>query len=228
MVFSRPAEIPPAQREGTATHARGTPEPVKDQQCDLAAGLHRIAENILQMNSTDQMRTKEVSNTPKARTRLTHAGQCLTMPAPNWMDAQVDVTWAMRKLLVEYLVQVHELFDLRPATLFLAINILDRYCCRRMIDRHHYQLVGCVSFLVAVKFREPNERVPSLQDLSKLCESAYTVTELADKEWDLLDALQWTVDHPDPCTFIETRLASIHDPLKKHISMYVAEVLLCH
>ena len=148
------------------------------------------------------------------------------MPVADWMDFQVGITWIMRRLVLEFLVEVHEACHMCPATLFLAINILDRYCCRRMINKHYYQLAACASLLVAAKFRERKERVPSLDMLSNLCVSLYTVTDFVDQEWDLLDALQWAVDHPDTCTFIETSLAGQHDPIRKHVSTYIAEISL--
>ena len=148
------------------------------------------------------------------------------MPTANWMDTQLNITWTMRERLVEFLIQVHKACHLRPATLFLAVNILDRYCCRRMINRQIYKLAACTSLLVATKFRERKERVPSLRRLGDLCESLYTVTDFIDQEWDLLEALQWAVDHPDACTCVELSLAGKLNPVQKHVSMYITEISL--
>lgn len=96
-----------------------------------------------------------------------------------------------------------------------------------MVRQRQYQLTGCVSLIVAAKFRETSSNVPSSLELCKMCDSIFTVKDLARQEWKLLSALGWTVGHPDACTFIQTRLAGRAQPPRlEHMSVYIAEITL--
>ena len=43
------------------------------------------------------------------------------------MSMQVDINEKMRGILVDWIIEVHLRFKLKPETLFLCINIIDRY-----------------------------------------------------------------------------------------------------
>lgn len=50
--------------------------------------------------------------------------------------------------------QVHFKFELMPETLFLTINLIDRYLCQQRVSRRLLQLVGITAMLVAAKYEE--------------------------------------------------------------------------
>ena len=43
------------------------------------------------------------------------------------MEKQDDITEKMRAILIDWLIEVHLKFKLLPETLFLTVNMLDRY-----------------------------------------------------------------------------------------------------
>jgi len=49
----------------------------------------------------------------------------------------------MRTILVDWLIEVHLKFKLRPETLYLTVNLTDRFLERREVSRGKLQLVGC-------------------------------------------------------------------------------------
>ena len=49
------------------------------------------------------------------------------MPRNSYMKHQVDINEKMRGILVDWIVEVHLRFKLLPETLFLTINLIDRY-----------------------------------------------------------------------------------------------------
>ena len=63
----------------------------------------------------------------------------------------------MRPYLVDFLIEAHAAFQLLPETLFLAVNLLDRYCSKRVVYKRHYQLVGCAALLIAAKYGDRKE-----------------------------------------------------------------------
>lgn len=46
---------------------------------------------------------------------------------PTYMDLQGDVNEKMRAILIDWLVEVHLKFKLVPETLYLTVNLIDRY-----------------------------------------------------------------------------------------------------
>lgn len=71
-------------------------------------------------------------------------------PNSDYMERiQTDISHVMRAILVDWLFEVAREFSLRPETLYLAVNILDRYLTRVVITRGRLQLVGVTSLLIA-------------------------------------------------------------------------------
>ncbi|RTE67946.1 hypothetical protein BHE90_017677, partial [Fusarium euwallaceae] len=54
-----------------------------------------------------------------------------TLPDTAFIDKQPEIKWSMRSSLMDFLIKVHATFELLPETLFLAVNLLDRYCSKR-------------------------------------------------------------------------------------------------
>lgn len=50
------------------------------------------------------------------------------LPSPNYMSEQNDINEKMRGILVDWVIEVHLRFKLLPETLFLTVNLIDRYC----------------------------------------------------------------------------------------------------
>ena len=43
------------------------------------------------------------------------------------MNKQIDINEKMRGILVDWIIEVHLRFKLLPETLFLTVNLIDRY-----------------------------------------------------------------------------------------------------
>lgn len=120
----------------------------------------------------------------------------VSAPNASMIDLQPEVQWYMRPYLLDFLVELHQLFRLQPATLFLAINIIDRYCARRIVFKRHYQLVGCTALWIAGKYEDKKSRVPTLRELSIMCRHAYDDEMFVQMEMHILATLEWSVSHP--------------------------------
>ena len=58
----------------------------------------------------------------------------------------------MRTILVDWLIEVQENFELFHETLYLAVRLVDTYLSRREVKREYLQLVGATCMLIAAKF----------------------------------------------------------------------------
>merc|ERR1719499_2783951 len=123
------------------------------------------------------------------------------MPAQNFMDAQPDINSRMRSVLVDWLVEVHFGFRLKQETLFLAVNLLDRYLSVAAVERSRLQLVGVVALFVAAKFEEM--RPPPVRRLAYMTAGAYSEEEIMSFECLFLAKLGFKVLVPTAAQFLD-------------------------
>ena len=136
----------------------------------------------------------------------------------------------MRPYLLDFLVEAHTFFQLLPETMFLAINLLDRYCSRRVVYKRHYQLVGCAALLIAAKYGDRKDRVPLIKELKTMCCMLYDEEMFTQMEWHVLNTLDWVVGHPTVDSFLQLALSSLaeDDVQLEHMTWYICEIALYH
>lgn len=106
--------------------------------------------------------------------------ELVTLPTPDYMDRQKDLHWKMRGILVDWLVEVHQKFRLLPETLFLAVNIIDRFLSLRVCSLPKLQLVGITALFIASKYEEV--MCPSIQNFIYMADGGYTDDEILKAE----------------------------------------------
>ena len=85
---------------------------------------------------------------------------------------------SFQKLIV-VVVQVHYKFELMEETLYLTINLIDRFLAvTQHVPRKKLQLVGVTALLLACKYEEVS--VPVVDDLIVISDKAYTRREVLD------------------------------------------------
>ncbi|KAL9111454.1 MAG: hypothetical protein Q9227_004131 [Pyrenula ochraceoflavens] len=152
-----------------------------------------------------------------------------TLPDVESIDIQSEVQWFMRPYLLDFLTEAHGAFQLLPETLFLTVNLLDRYCSKRVVYKRHYQLVGCASLLIAAKYGDKKERVPTIQELKSMCCSIYEEDMFLQMEWHVLSTLGWTVGHPTVDSFLRLAVKdNVYDPEAENLALYILELAIFH
>ena len=96
----------------------------------------------------------------------------------NYMDSQQDLNEMMRGILIDWLIEVHDKFELMEETLYLTISVIDRFLAVHQIVRKKLQLVGVTALLLACKYEEVS--VPVVDDLILISDKAYTRKEVLD------------------------------------------------
>ena len=153
--------------------------------------------------------------------------QLETIPDVSSIDLQPEIEYFMRGYLLDFLVEAHGAFKLLPETLFLAVNLLDRYCSKRVVYSRHYQLVGCASLLLAAKYGDKKDRVPLLKELEVMCQSTYTADMIRQMEWHVLQTVNWQIGHSTIDHFIQIQLVNIeYDEQLEHMTLFLSELAL--
>ncbi|KAF9157135.1 G2/mitotic-specific cyclin [Actinomortierella ambigua] len=147
--------------------------------------------------------------------------QIETMPEPTYMDSQPELAWKMRGVLLDWLAEVHHKFRMLPETLFLAVNIMDRFMSLREVSLVKYQLVGITALFIAAKYEEV--MAPSIQNYVYMSDGGYSAQEIRDAERYVLQTLGFSVAFPNPMNFL--RRVSKADNYNLH-SRTIAKYLL--
>ncbi|KAL7182945.1 hypothetical protein ACSBR1_041600 [Camellia fascicularis] len=70
----------------------------------------------------------------------------------DYMDSQPEINEKMRAILVDWLIEVHNKFELIPETLYLTINIVDRYLASKPVMRRELHLTVPTPYVFLVRF----------------------------------------------------------------------------
>lgn len=143
----------------------------------------------------------------------------------DYMDKQVDLTRFMRSLLVDWMVEVQENFELNHETLYLGVKIVDTYLSKVTVSKQTLQLVGAAAMFIASKF---DERVPPLvDDLTYICDGAYTHDQLIAMEASILRVIGFDLSMPLSYRFLRryARCAKIAMP-QLTLARYILELSL--
>jgi len=68
------------------------------------------------------------------------------------MEHQTELTCDMRSVLVDWLVEVQESFELNHETLYSAVRLVDLYLSHTTVNKENLQLVGTTAMLISSKF----------------------------------------------------------------------------
>eukprot|EP00803_Ostreobium_quekettii_P005195 evm.model.scf_1397.4 EVM.evm.TU.scf_1397.4 scf_1397:33318-35465(-) len=147
---------------------------------------------------------------------------------PGYMKAvQTEINGKMRAVLVDWIVEVHLKFKLMPETLYLCVNLIDRYLTRVQVARKRLQLVGISALLIAAKYEEIWP--PEVRDFVQICDNAYTRTEVLDMEKHMLIELNWSLTVPTAYHFLSRFLKAAGSQGNKHatlVAAYITELSL--
>lgn len=116
------------------------------------------------------------------------------------MDRQVCLTRWMRSLLVDWMVEIQESFELNHETLYLGVKLVDTYLSRMTVGKETLQLVGAAAMFVSCKY---DERIPpSVDDFLYICDGAYSRRELIKMEMNLLKVCDFHLGIPISYRFL--------------------------
>ena len=151
--------------------------------------------------------------------------EALRSASPKYMSKQTDINAKMRTILINWLVDVHRKFRLKPETLFLTVNVLDRFLEKKAVSRSKLQLVGVGALLIAAKYEEIY--APEVNELVEMTDNAYTRDEVLQVECIMLNTLVFELAVPTTFWFASRYvLASETNEEVQHLTMFLLELSL--
>lgn len=148
------------------------------------------------------------------------------MPNPDYMDGQNEISWGMRQTLVDWLLQVHLRYHMLPETLWIAVNIVDRFLTKRVVSLLKLQLVGVTAMFIAAKYEEI--LAPSVDEFVFMTENGYSKEEILKGERIMLQTLEFHISHYcSPYSWMrKISKADDYDIQTRTLSKFLTEVTL--
>ncbi|KAK6388419.1 hypothetical protein LTR65_007923 [Meristemomyces frigidus] len=144
-------------------------------------------------------------------------------PNPRYMDQQQEIQWSMRAVLMDWVIQVHQRFNLLPETLFLTVNYIDRFLSCKIVSLGKLQLVGATAIFVAAKYEEV--QCPTISEIIYMVDGGYSADELLKAERFMLSMLQFELGWPGPMSFLRRiSKADDYDLETRTLAKYFLEV----
>ncbi|GAB2289296.1 hypothetical protein Dimus_023600 [Dionaea muscipula] len=144
---------------------------------------------------------------------------------PDYMEKQGDINKRMRGVLIDWLIEVHYKFELMEETLYLTVNLIDRFLALESVVRKKLQLVGITAMLLACKYEEVS--VPVVEDLIVISDRAYTRQDVLQMEKLMINALHFNLSLPTAYVFMRRFLKAAQSHKKLELlSFFMIELCL--
>lgn len=142
----------------------------------------------------------------------------------DYMDSQPEVNARVRAILVDWLIEAHKRFELRPESLYLTVNIMDRFLSEETVPRKELQLLCISSMLIASKYEEI--WAPEVNDFLTITDNAYARDQILLMEKAILGKLEWYLTVPTPFVFLVRyiKAAVPSDQEMENMTFYLAEL----
>ncbi|KAJ8348769.1 hypothetical protein SKAU_G00273580 [Synaphobranchus kaupii] len=143
----------------------------------------------------------------------------------DYMHNQPDLNKDMRGILIDWMVEVQENFELNHETLYLAVKLTDHYLSCSVALRESLQLIGSTSMLIASKFEE--RCPPCIDDFLYICDDAYKREEMITMEVNILQTLKFDINIPVPYRFLRRYAKCVRANMETlTLARYVCELSL--
>jgi len=112
----------------------------------------------------------------------------------DYMGNQPALSNYLRAVVVDWMVEIQESFELNHETLYLGVKLFDSYLSKIKVQKLSLQLVGATAMLIAAKY---DERIPpSIEDFLYICDGAYKHTDMTKMEVNMLNVVNFELGFP--------------------------------
>ena len=180
-------------------------------------GLKNLPDNV---EDFDKSQIKSVESEPHYSQDIfqyykSKESDCATL---KYLQSQPVLSKGMRAVLVDWMVEVQESFELNHETLYLAVKLVDQYLMREKISKSDFQLVGATAIFIASKFDVRSfceilsihlsnlsfqERIPpAIEDFLYICDDAYSRRDIIMMEMKILKVIDFFLGYPISYRFL--------------------------
>lgn len=144
-------------------------------------------------------------------------------PSDYLKTVQTEIRDTQRAFLLEWIIDVHRKFKLRPETLYVCQFIVDKYLSKVKTDSKQLHLIGVTTLLIGTKYEEIYP--PELKDFLQVSENKFTKKQVLEKEIEILTALDFNLTAPSAYRFLQ-RFRRLNDIMNNDEVFFYAQYIL--
>ena len=131
-----------------------------------------------------------------------------------------------RAIVIDWLVHIHYKFKLKEETLYLTINIMDRFTKTTSFNLNDYQLISICSLLIASKFEDIYP--PEISYLIYASKNTYSKEQIIKTEYEILKKLNFNLLYNSSYKFLSYfyLTSQINNIKVFHLAQYILELSL--
>lgn len=111
----------------------------------------------------------------------------------DYINNQTEINYKMRRMLIDYLIEVTSNWGYQSKTLFSAVGLLDLFLSKQNTTKDKLQLVGIVCLLITAKFHEPKPY--GITAYSYVTDGACTCEEILEYEKFILSSIDYQINY---------------------------------
>jgi len=161
------------------------------------------AECIEEMVGVDSMEEDYVTELFREEQRCPSSSKSWFAPSASYNVAVDGKGRPLRRSAVDWLCTTGVALQLRRSTIYRGIFYFDSLCSSKEVHLGHLRVVAASCLLVAAKWNEKEERVPTLRRLSKALNREYAVNSLRAMELKILNLLDFNLKVVLPIDFVQ-------------------------
>ncbi|KAG8746288.1 G2/mitotic-specific cyclin [Ceratobasidium sp. 414] len=127
---------------------------------------------------------------------------------PDWTSSGSDVDWHIRNRFVHWIAYAHYCCNLSPQTLFLSVNLMDRFLTKRVLPLrgNQWNVIAAACLWASWKFESSShpanvDFVITYAEIGMVCKEDVILAE-----WELLRQLDHDLSYPGPLVFMRYAL----------------------
>ena len=141
------------------------------------------------------------------------------------LNSDNDITPEMRAMVVDWLIEVHQIFHFQEKCLFTTIQLMDKYLSKKTINIDQFQLLALTALNIASKQEEVE--YPILDNFITISKNTVTKQELIDMENDLLSTIKFSILSPTTLDFFQIYASVCNlNPVEISQGLYIMNILL--
>jgi G2/mitotic-specific cyclin 3/4 len=199
--------ITPLQK---ATGAILVPEMTTKDRQELEAARIFVEKNMTEQDEMDDEDISMVAEYSQENFEHLRTLEELHKPLTRDGDHQSEESWIARAELMDWLVKVHDKYNLVHESLFLAVNYFDRYFLANKDKDVNLKLIGAASLLIATKYEAIATKYEGdcldhgrlVEQLVEKARNTFTREELLKAMRLMIKKLNYSLGWPDPMRFL--------------------------
>ena len=198
--------------------------------------LYKVTKNPITKNILTEKTSKKYINLYKTKELLLEQLRGLKkdekINLPNYsgnifkFQNSKEINERHRKVVIEWLSYINHYFGNKSETLFMSINLMDRYTSLKTISLNIYQLVGIGCYLISSKYEDTN--FPAIDSLIYVSKNIYTSKDIISMEQEILDTLNYDIVSVSSFNFFSCfyLLSEINNEKLFHLGHLILELCL--